>query len=145
MKWLTPDDWKRAKQIYDKSFDIAREMHRQGVRFLAGTDLVNAYIFPGFSLHDELTLLVKAGLSNLEALQAATWNAALFMNASDKYGSVAPGKIADLVLLDADPLKDIHNTTRISEVFLSGKEFDRAALDKVLRYAEAAAKPATSR
>jgi imidazolonepropionase-like amidohydrolase len=145
MKWLTPDDWKRAKQIYDKSFDIAREMHRQGVRFLAGTDLVNAYIFPGFSLHDELTLLVKAGLSNLEALQAATWNAALFMNASDKYGSVAPGKIADLVLLDADPLKDIHNTTRISEVFSSGKEFDRAALDKVLRYAEAAAKPATSR
>jgi imidazolonepropionase-like amidohydrolase len=120
-------------------------MHRQGVRFLAGTDLVNAYIFPGFSLHDELTLLVKAGLSNLEALQAATWNAVLFMNASDKYGSVAPGKIADLVLLDADPLKDIHNTTRISEVFLSGKEFDRAALDKVLRYAEAAAKPATSR
>ncbi len=145
MKWLTPDDWKRAKQIYEKSFEIARQMHRQGVRFLAGTDLVNAYIFSGFSLHDELGLLTKAGLSNLEALQAATWNAALFLNASDKYGSVAPGKIADLVLLDADPLKDIHNTTRISEVFLSGKEFDRTALDQILRNAEAATKPAAAK
>lgn len=133
MKWRTPEDWSRAKKIYGKSFDIAREMHGEGVRFLAGTDLVNAYIFPGFSLHDELGLLVKAGLSNLEALQAATLNAAVFMNATDRYGSVAPGKTADLVLLDADPLKDIHNTTRISAVFLSGKHFDRAALDKMLK------------
>jgi imidazolonepropionase-like amidohydrolase len=62
------------------------------------------------------------------------------MNASDKYGSVTPGKIADLVLLDADPLKDIHNTTKISEVFLSGKEFDRAALDQMLRAAKAGPK-----
>jgi imidazolonepropionase-like amidohydrolase len=54
-------------------------MRQEAVQFLAGTDLVNAYIFPGFSLHDELGLLVKAGLSNLEALQASTWNAALFM------------------------------------------------------------------
>lgn len=82
MKWRTPEDWSRAKKIYDKSFEVAREMHGQGVRFLAGTDLVNAYIFPGFSLHDELGLLVEAGLSNLEALQAATLNAAIFMNAT---------------------------------------------------------------
>src|SRR6516225_2413783 len=129
MKYRTPDDWKLAKQVYEKYFDVAREMHREGVRFLAGTDLVNAYIFPGFSLHDELGLLVKAGLSNLEALQAATWNAVIFMNATDKYGSVAPGKIADLVLLDGDPLTDIHNTTKIAEVFLAGKEFNRNDLD----------------
>ena len=62
----------------------------------------------------------------------ATRNPALFVNMTDKYGSVSPGKIADLVLLDADPLKDIHNTTKISEVFLSGQEFDRAALDGIL-------------
>jgi adenine deaminase len=55
----------------------------------------------------------------------ATRNPALFMDATDKYGSVTPGKIADLVLLDADPLNDIHNTTTISEVFLSGKEYER--------------------
>ena len=62
------------------------------------------------------------------------------MDANDKYGSVAPGKIADLVLLDADPLKDVRNTKQILEVFLAGKEFDRAALDQMLRSAEAAAK-----
>ena len=72
------------------------------------------------------------------ALQAATRNPAQFLDATDKYGSVPPGKIADLVLLDADPLKDIHNTTKIS-VFLSGKDFDRAALDGILKTAETAA------
>jgi cytosine/adenosine deaminase-related metal-dependent hydrolase len=65
------------------------------------------------------------------------------MNASDRYGSVASGKIADLVLLDADPLADIHNTTRIAAVFLSGKHFDRAALDQLLKEAQTAAKSAS--
>lgn len=142
MKYRTADDWKLAREVYEKSFVMAREMRREGVSFLAGTDLVNAYIFPGFSLHDELGLLVKAGLSNLDALQAATWNAAIFMNATDKYGTVAPGRIADLVLLDGDPLTDIHNTTRISAVFLNGKVYDRAALDLILKSAEESAKAA---
>lgn len=115
-------------------------MFRAGVPMLAGTDTPNAFCFPGFGLHDELALMVESGVSPLGALQAATRNPAIFMDATDRYGSVAPGKIADLVLLDSDPLKDIHNTTKISEVFLAGKEFDRAALDKMLRNAEAAAK-----
>jgi len=67
----------------------------------------------------------------------ATRNPALFMGLTAKYGSVMPGRIADLVLLDADPLQDIHNTTKISEVFLDGKEYDRAALDQLLKDAEA--------
>jgi hypothetical protein len=87
---------------------------RAGVPMLAGTDAGEPYCFPGFSLHDELALLVESGLSTLAAIQAATRNAAVFMDASDKYGSVAPGKIADLVLLDSDPLQDIHNTTQKS-------------------------------
>jgi len=66
------------------------------------------------------------------------------MEATDKYGSVTTGKMADLVLLDADPLEDIHNTTKVSEVFLAGKEFDRAALDNMLRGAETAAKADSS-
>ena len=70
----------------------------------------------------------------------ATRNPALFMDATDKYGSVTPGKIADLVLLDADPLQDIHNTAKIREVFLDGKEFDRTAIDLLLRNAEQSAK-----
>jgi adenine deaminase len=83
--------------------------------------------------------MVESGVTPLAALQAATRNPALFLDASDKYGSVTPGKLADLVLLDADPLADIHNTTRISAVFLSGKYFDRSVLDKLLKEAEAAA------
>src|SRR4029450_3694865 len=113
-------------------------MFRAGVPLLAGTDVSNPYCFPGFSLHDELALFVESGVSALGGLQAATRNAAVFMDASDKYGSVKPGKIADLVLLDADPLKDIHNTTKISAVFLAGKEFDRGALDEQLRKGEGA-------
>jgi imidazolonepropionase-like amidohydrolase len=83
--------------------------------------------------------LVGSGLTPLAALQAATVNPAVFMRARDKYGSVARGKIADLVLLDADPLADIHNTARISAVFLGGREFDRAALDQLLQQAERSA------
>jgi amidohydrolase family protein len=117
-------------------------MFRAGVLMLAGTDTPNAFCFPGFGLHDELALLVESGVTPLGALQAATRNAAIFMNAADRYGSVSEGRIADLVLLDADPLVDIHNTTKISAVFLSGKEFDRPTLDQMLKSAEAAAQSA---
>lgn len=135
-------DFAAQRELYAYDQKMVGAMFRAGVPMLAGTDTGNPYCFPGFSLHDELALLVESGVSPLGALQAATRNAALFMDASDKYGSVTPSKIADLVLLDADPLQDIHNTTRISEVFLAGKEFDRAALDQMLRNAEAAAKKA---
>lgn len=109
---------------------------------MAGTDTgaSNQNMFPGFSLHDELGFLVKGGLTPLEALQCATLNAAKWLNRLDTFGTVEPGKLADLVLLDDDPLKDIHNTTKISEVFLGGKEFDRATLDHMLGDAETAAK-----
>jgi imidazolonepropionase-like amidohydrolase len=112
------------------------------VGILAGTDSMNPYVFPAFSLHDELALLVDAGLSPLAALQAATSTAARFMGEVERYGAVAPGKTADLVLLEADPLADIHNTTRIRAVLLGGKLFDRTALDALLTRAEAAAKGA---
>ena len=115
-------------------------MHAQGVRFLAGTDTPSTPgTIAGFALHDELQLLVRAGFTPAEALRAATWDAAEFMRKQNDFGSVANGKIADLVLLDADPLRDIHNTAAISEVFLGGKEFDRAVLDAMLKRAEAAA------
>src|SRR5262249_43734896 len=112
---------------------------RAGVPLLAGTDTPNPFCFPGFGLHDELGLMVESGVTALGALQAATRNPALFLGVGDEYGSVEPGKVGDLVLLTADPLEDIHNTTHISEVFLGGKEFDRAALDAILSVAESAA------
>ena len=128
------------RDIFTAESKLTGELFRAGVPMLAGTDVGNAFCFPGFSLHDELALLVESGVSPLGALQMATRNPALFMDAADKYGSVTPGKIADLVLLDADPIQDIHNTTKISAVFLAGKEFDRAALNHLLKDAETFAK-----
>jgi imidazolonepropionase-like amidohydrolase len=115
-------------------------MHRAGVGIIAGTDVMNPYCFPGFSLHDELALLVEAGLSQMEALQASTKDAARFMGQLDRRGTIEPGKIADLVLLDRNPLADIHNTRSIQAVVLNGKLMPRAALDAMLAAAEATAK-----
>jgi imidazolonepropionase-like amidohydrolase len=109
---------------------VTRMMHEAGVKLLAGTDVsfINA---PGFSLHDELDLLVAAGLPPAAALRAATSNpAAMFPKLET--GSVAPGRRADLVLLDANPLTDIRNARRIRAVVLAGKLLDRAALDRLL-------------
>ena len=140
-----PSDFAIERELLNRRKWLVGVLFRAGVPMLVGTDTPNPFCFPGFGVHDELVLMVESGVTPLGALQAATRNPALFLGIADKYGSVTPGKIADLVLLDADPLKDIHNTTRISEVFLSGKEFDRAALDRLLRNAEAAAKVAPSR
>jgi len=129
-------DFAKMRATFTAEEKVTGQLFRAGVPMLAGTDVGNAFCFPGFSLHDELALLVESGVSPLGALQMATRNAALFMDAADQSGSVTPGKIADLVLLDADPLNDIHNTTKISEVFLSGKEFNRAELNQLLKDAE---------
>lgn len=148
--WLSAKDDPRLKSWTGADFELERELFkheerlvaalfRAGVPLLAGTDTGNPYCFPGFSLHDELALLVESGLTPLAALQSATMNAAKFMNTSNRYGTIATGKIADLVLLNADPLQDIHNTTKIAEVFLAGKEFNRNDLDAILRTAENAA------
>ena len=135
------------KKQFQHALESVRLMHKAGVSVMAGTDTgaSNQNMFPGFSLHDELSFLVQGGLTPLEALQCATLNAAKWLNRLDTLGTVEQGKLADLVLLDADPVKDIHNTAKISEVFLDGKEFDRAALDQMLRNAEEAAKSASTK
>jgi imidazolonepropionase-like amidohydrolase len=126
---------------YDRKLQVVGVMHRAGVPLLAGTDAgwVQPYVYAGFSLHDELASLVRAGLTPMESLQTATINPARFLGMEKDLGTIEAGKVANLVLLDADPLADIHNTTRISEVFLAGREFDRAELDHMLKSAEAAA------
>jgi Amidohydrolase family len=109
-------------KVYPKQLQLVNDMQKAGVMIIAGTDAGwgNPYTFPGFSLHDELELLVRAGLSPLEALRTATLNPAIFMNMRDKFGTVEKGRTADLVLLDANPLEDIANTRRISAVVLNG-------------------------
>ncbi|MDE2753307.1 MAG: amidohydrolase family protein, partial [Gemmatimonadota bacterium] len=98
----------------------------------AGTDTPNPFVYPGFSLHDELELLVRAGLSSRDALTAATTAPAEFLGATDSLGAVAAGMLADLVLLEANPLDDIGNTRRIALVVANGRFFARPELDALL-------------
>jgi imidazolonepropionase-like amidohydrolase len=123
--------------------DMTLAMFRAGVPFMAGTDTAaGVHVFPGFSLHDELGLFVRAGLTPMQALQTATRNPALFLNRLVDMGTVEKGKRADLVLLDANPLEDIANTRRIRAVVLAGRYFARPDLDQMLRgVAKAAAEP----
>jgi imidazolonepropionase-like amidohydrolase len=136
-----PEDWEAGKKLFALSMANVGKMNKAGVPIMAGTDFLNPYTFPGFSLHDELALLVEAGLSPAEALRAATLNPAIFMNATDSLGVVEAGKRADLVLLDANPLEDIHNTTKVRAVVLNGRLYDRAALDALMAEAEKKARP----
>jgi hypothetical protein len=129
-----------TRGIFAVDQQIVRNMDRSGVPLMAGTDAMNPYCFPGFSLHDELALLVDSGLTPLAALQAATLNPARFLGRTAELGTVEPGKIANLVLLRADPLANIHNTTQIEAVWLRGQYFDRNALDGLLQHARQAAK-----
>ncbi len=112
--------------------DLVAQMQKAGVKILAGTDAPAPYVFPGFSVHDELQLLVAAGLTPFEALQSATKSPAEFLHTTKDSGTVEKGKLADLVLLDANPLEDIRNTGKIRAVILRGKLLDRAALDQLL-------------
>ncbi len=126
-------------KVLQMNLSLVGAMHRAGVGIMAGTDVGNAYIYAGFSLHDELVLLVKAGLTPMEALQSATRNPAKYLGLQDSVGTIGKGKLADLVLLDANPLKDISNTQRIAAVVINGKLLSRETLDKMLADVEAMA------
>src|SRR5579871_1451679 len=128
------------RHFVQMELDMTLAMFRAGVPFMAGTDTAaGVHVFPGFSLHEELTLFVRAGLTPLQALQTATLNPARFMGRLDDMGTVAKGKLADLVLLDANPLDDIDNTRKIRAVVLAGGYFDRPGLDRMLQGVQAAA------
>ena len=128
------------KRFLETELQLVQQLHRAGVPFLAGTDTpAGVYIFPGFSLHEELARFVAAGFSPLEALQTATLNPARFLEREADLGSVEPGKRADLLLLAANPLADIANTQKIAGVIAAGRYLDRARLDALLSGAEAAA------
>ncbi len=124
---------------YERLSKMIGQMYRAGVGILAGTDTGAFFAVPGFSLHDELEELVKAGLTPTEALRAATLNPAIFLHKEKELGTVERGRVADLVLLEANPLEDIRNTRRINAVVANGRWLDRKALDELLAHAEATA------
>jgi hypothetical protein len=128
--------------FYLKGLAITGAIHRAGVPILVGSDAPDSFVFPGSAVHDEMGELVAAGLSPADALRAATWNGAVFLEVTHSYGSVEPGKRADLVILDANPLEDIGNTRRIRAVLLGGRYLDREALDQLLeQVVEATTRP----
>jgi imidazolonepropionase-like amidohydrolase len=138
---LLKDPLPLRQEFFARTLQMIGDQHRAGVRFLAGTDTApGIYILPGFSLHDELADFVEAGFTPMEALQTATSNPAKFFATESTAGEIAKGKIADAVLLDADPIADIHNTTKISAVISNGHLYDRPALDALLSNAAHSAK-----
>lgn len=124
----------RRHERFERQAAILPLLQASGVTILAGTDagFLNSFNYPGIALHDELMLFVRYGLTPLQALQAATINGARFLGKSDTHGSLAVGKAADLVLLEADPLGDIAAVQRIDTVILRGVVHDRRALDAML-------------
>jgi len=126
-------------KAYNKHIELVGMLRRAGVEFLAGSDVGNPYLFLGFSLHDELVLLVQAGLTPMEALQAATSNAARFLGTEKDLGTIEKDKIADFVLLEANPLEDIRNTQKISAVVFGGRLFLKTQLQQMLANVEASA------
>ena len=140
IKESPPEFWTLHKAAYQEELAITREYHHDGVPMLGGTDAGGPpFVIPGFDLHNELAALVDAGFTPLEALQSVTLDAAQFLGRTDDFGTVANGKAADFVLLDANPLDDIHNTRKIRAVIVQGKYLDRAALDGLLAHAKESA------
>lgn len=103
-------------------------LHGRGVPIVLGTDTGTMFSFAGYSVHDELEFLVKAGLTPEEALEAATRRAAEMLDAEDEFGTIEPGKRADLLILGANPLDDIRNTRSLETVIAEGRVVDRDAL-----------------
>ncbi len=135
------DDLATRRKFVEKELEVVRMLHKAGVPFLAGTDTpAGVHIFPGFSLHEELQRFVAAGFTPLEALQTATLNPARFFGMEEQLGTVEGGKLADMVLLTANPLVDIANTQKIAGVIVNGRYLRRAETDKMLAGAEAEAR-----
>ncbi len=123
-------------EIYALAMKNLADAHDAGVKILVGTDAGDSYVFPGFSVHDEMVEFVKAGLPPQDVLRMATIDAAKFSRVDHKFGSIKVGKAADMILLAANPYEDIHNTQKIDGVFYNGQFFDRSALDELLDFAE---------
>jgi imidazolonepropionase-like amidohydrolase len=116
-----PKDTEGRREIHFKNLKLVQAMHKAGVEIMAGSDFSDWALVPGVDLHNELALFVEAGFTPMEALQSATIKPAKFLGKLDSLGTIEKGKIADLVLLDANPLEDISHTRKINSVIIGGK------------------------
>jgi imidazolonepropionase-like amidohydrolase len=133
IKEMDTDPLVVREKFVEHELAIVRKLHATGVPFLAGTDTpAGVDVIPGFSLYLELQRFVDAGFTPLEALQTATISPARFLGRTADFGTVETGKIADLALLDANPLVDIRNTQKIAGVVLAGRYFSHEDLDGIL-------------
>jgi hypothetical protein len=137
-EWGAPDGGPLGGRSTDPTFPnwslhLVGLMHEAGVPIGAGTDTPIGFAAPGYSLHSELEMLVEAGLPPMEALRAATLRPAEFFGLEGEMGTIEPGRLADLVLLDGNPLEDITRTRTVRAVVTKGQLLDRAALDALVR------------
>jgi imidazolonepropionase-like amidohydrolase len=152
MKYLAPwvrSEWSPEKNLYKKRFanpegiaylnkslalqkKLVKALHQAGVRILTGTDAMNMGVVPGFSLHEELRNLVELGLTPFEAIQAGTRHPAEFLSRAGTFGTIAVGKRADMVLVEANPLEDISRMARPAGVMVRGRWLPQAELRRML-------------
>ena len=123
-------------QYYNLGLSTIYRAHKAGVRILAGTDSPAQVVFPGSGLHDELRILASSGIPPGAVLKIATLEAAQFFDLDSLYGSIAKGKVADLVLLDKNPLASIDNVAEINMVIAQGNCYNRKKLDELLHYVQ---------
>lgn len=135
-----PEDARIYEAFFLKGLEATRLAHQAGVKVMVGTDSGDSWCFPGSGLHDEMGLLAQAGLSPLDILQAAIVTPTEYVGRTAEFGAIAPGHVADLVLLDENPLEDIRNARKIQTVVFNGRVFDRAALDRLQEEVAAKAK-----
>ena len=124
------------KRQYAKIMEEIPKAQALGVHFLAGTDVSIPYTYPGFSLHDDLQLVVQAGLTPMQALETATSNPAALLGLSKTWGKVEPRYTANLLLLGVNNLVDMENTQKIDAVIANGRLLDRARLNQLLEDAK---------
>jgi imidazolonepropionase-like amidohydrolase len=146
LNWLHKKGYDREtdlpvlKRYYDRGLEVTGLAHKNGVKIMAGTDALDRNVYYGISLHDELKEMVKAGLSNAEALKTATYNAAEYYGLTKDYGSIEVGKTADFILLKQNPLANISNTQTIKAVYYRSRLYNEDDLASMRKFVQDQAK-----